>query len=344
MTIEEAVFKKYRPNFTKLPAVGFTRRQHDYQFEQDFLDGQFHAVVRVRDDGTVSGNVIDNSTGEEYLPLRTVHCGPFAATVKAAYVDLLHTIAHRCFVSQPFRGAQANRIAAQVATTFHDQPEFIFKKLPDYAAFRDPQSQKWYGLVMDIPRAKLTNKATGSDQDQVEVLDLRCTPDQQPRLLQHNGVYPGYHLNRKNWLCVTLDDTLPDADIMRLIRASRRILTKPRSWLVPANPKYYDIMHAFADQDTIIWKQAAKIRVGDTVFLYVTAPVKAIVYQCRVVENDLPYNYTSPQLRIKRIMRIQLVKQYDPHVFTLPVLKKYGITTIRGPRHLPADLLQQLKR
>lgn len=68
MTIEETVFQKQRPNFARFPAAGFTRRQHDYQLERDFMDGQFHAVLRVTRAGQVSGNVIDNSTGEEYLP------------------------------------------------------------------------------------------------------------------------------------------------------------------------------------------------------------------------------------------------------------------------------------
>lgn len=90
MTIEEAAFQKQRPDFAKFPAVGFTRHQHDYQLERDFMDGQFRAILRVKFDGQVSGNVIDNNTGEEYLPLWAVHCGPFAAQVEAAYLDLLH--------------------------------------------------------------------------------------------------------------------------------------------------------------------------------------------------------------------------------------------------------------
>ena len=162
MTIEEEVFQKQRLDFTKLTAAGFTKRKRDYQFEQDFMAGQLRAVVRVDFTGHVSGNVIDNGTGEEYLPLRAVHCGPFAAQVKAGYIDLLGEIARRCFVPEPFHGAQANRLSAWIQQEFHDQPEFVFKKLPDYAVFREPQSQKWYGLVMNISWAQLTGKTSAS--------------------------------------------------------------------------------------------------------------------------------------------------------------------------------------
>lgn len=343
ITIEEEAFQKQRPDFSQFPAAGFTRYQHDYQFTQDFMDGQFRAVLRVSDDGQVSGNVIDRSTGEEYLPLRAIHCGPFAAQVKAAYIDLLHEIARQCFTAVPFHGNQANRLATWINQKFHDQPEFVFKKLPDYAAFREPQSQKWYGLVMNIPWSRLTDKGAHG-KDKVEVIDLRCPSQQQPALLKQDGVFPGYHLSKKNWICVTLDDTLPDVAIKEMVQASRHLLTKPRAWLVPANPKYYDIMHAFVDSDTITWKQSTKVRVGDTAYMYVSAPVKAIIYRCRVVKTDIPYDYQGPELKIKRVMRLRFEKEYDHDRFTLAYIKQHGVTSVQGPRHVPAELLKELEK
>lgn len=62
----------FKSSARKLTAAGFTKRKRDYQFEQDFMAGQLRAVVRVDFTGHVSGNVIDNGTGEEYLPLRAV--------------------------------------------------------------------------------------------------------------------------------------------------------------------------------------------------------------------------------------------------------------------------------
>lgn len=344
MTIEEVAFQKQRPDYAKLPAVGFTKRQHDYQLERDFMDGQFHAVLRIKFDGQVSGNVIDNTTGEEYLPLRAVHCGPFAAQVKTAYLDLLHAIARQCFIRVPFHSDQANQLAAWLDRAFHDQPEFIFKRLPDYAAFREPQSQKWYGLVMNIPRARLTDKKSTSKKNKVEVIELRCPATQRAAWLDREGVYPAYHLSKKNWLCVILDGTVADADLEQMVQSSRHLLTKPRGWLVPANIKYYDIMHAFVDTDTITWKQSTSIRVGDTAYMYVAAPIKAIIYRCRVVEINIPYHHQSPHLKIKQVMRLRLEKEYDHDRFTLAYLKQHGVSSVQGPRHVPADLLKELEK
>ena len=77
--------------------------------------------------------------------------------------------------------------------------------------------------------------------------------------------------------------------------------TKPpaggRTWLIPANPKYYDVEAAFAAQDTIRWKQSSRVAVGDTIYLYVAAPVSAILYQCKAVEA-VSYTHLKTSTRL----------------------------------------------
>lgn len=344
MTIEGEFFKKRRPIFNKLSTAGFIKDGLNYQLQRSFMDNQFDAKITVNNDGRVSGTVIDNSTGEEYMPLRAIHCGPFATKVKAKYTKLLEEIANKCFIVEPFQSDQANRLAKWLDQEFHDLPEFVFKRLPNYAIFREPQSQKWYGLVMNIPRTKLTNKHTTSTENWVDVIDFRCFPQQRKVLLCKKGIYPGYHMNKNNWLNAILDDTLSDTELFRLIKSSRQILTKPQAWIVPANQKYYDIMHAFVNTDTIIWKQSTNIRVGDTVFLYVAAPIKAIIYRCQVTKTNIPYQYESPHLKITHVMRLQLEKEYDHDLFSLKFIKQHGVSSVQGPRHVPQELLQFLNK
>lgn len=40
-------------------------------------------------------------------------------------------------------------------------------------------------------------------------------------------------------------------------------------WVIPCNPKYYDIVAAFDNLDVIEWKQSTNTSVGDTVYIYV---------------------------------------------------------------------------
>ena len=145
----------------------------------------------------------------------------------------------------------------------------------------------------------------------------------------------------------------------------------PKEWIIPSNPKYYDIIHAFDETDAIDWKQGAGIKKGDTVFMYVGAPVSAVLYKCKVMETNIPYQYqdkkreTPPHIRsaasrsphtsstsskrlpltITALMKIQLLKRYAPEQFTFEVLKsEYGIFAVRGPRGVPNSLSAALKR
>ena len=118
----------------------------------------------------------------------------------------------------------------------------------------------------------------------------------------------------------------------------------PKEWIIPANPKYYDIEAAFENSDEIDWKQGAGIKAGDTVFMYVAAPVSAILYKCEVTKTDIPFPYDDGKVRMKALMKIKLQKRYPRDKFTFPVLgSEYGIFAVRGPRSIPDSLSEALK-
>lgn len=78
--------------------------------------------------------------------------------------------------------------------------------------------------------------------------------------------------------------------------------------------------------------------------MYVAAPVSAILYKCKVLETDIPYEYQDRNLVLKALMKIRLLKRYDPEAFTFDVLKEdYGIYAVRGPRGVPYSLSQELR-
>lgn len=119
----------------------------------------------------------------------------------------------------------------------------------------------------------------------------------------------------------------------------------PKEWIIPSNPKYYDIIHAFDNADAIDWKQGAGIKKGDTVFMYVGAPVSAILYKCMVTETNIPYQYQDKNLTITALMKIKLLRRYEPDRFTFDVLKsEYGIYAVRGPRGVPTSLSEALEK
>lgn len=225
------------------------------------------------------------------------------------------------------------------------KPEYLWKRFPDYAVLRHEDNRKWYGLIMNIPYEKIDSKKSG----RVDILNIKLDDILLADMLtRQDGYYTGYHIGRGNWLSVALDGTVALQSVYDLLDTSynataskqkKQKLRPPKEWLIPANPKYYDILHAFDKTDIIDWKQGAGIKKGDTVFMYVGSPVSAILYKCEVTETDIPYDYHTKELTITKLMKIKLRKRYKPDSFTFERLKnEYGIFAVRGPRSVPNSL------
>lgn len=204
---------------------------------------------------------------------------------------------------------------------------------------------------MDVPREKLGLQGN----DRVDVINVKMgDPFLVDILTQQDGYFRCYHISRGNWVSILLDGTVTFKEICGMIdesfivtasRQKKQKIRPPKEWLIPANPKYYDIDHAFDHADEIDWKQGNGIKRGDTVFMYVAAPVSAILYKCKVTETDIPYDYADKNLTITALMKIKLIKQYKPEKFALKKLKdEYGIFAVRGPRGIPHTLSEALKK
>ena len=204
---------------------------------------------------------------------------------------------------------------------------------------------------MDVQR----NKVGLPGSDYVDVINLKVD-DMFFRdlIIQEDGIMPAYHMNKMHWITVLLDGTVPQEKVFDLIDMSfmvtasakkKQKIRPPKEWIIPANPKYFDIVHAFDDTDTIVWKQGAGVKKGDTVFMYVAAPVSAVLYKCKVLETDIPYEHENKYITIKALMKIKLQKRYAPDRFTFDVLKEeYGIYAVRGPRGIPNSLSAALNK
>ena len=230
-------------------------------------------------------------------------------------------------------------------------PEYPWKRYPDYAVFRHDDNSKWFALVMDADASSLGLPGGAS----VDVIDLKIDDlFFRDMLIREDGILPAYHMNKMHWITVLLDGTVPDEKVYDLLDMSflatasakkKETIRPPKEWIIPANPKYYDIEHAFDDADEIDWKQGAGIKKGDTVFLYVAAPVSAILYQCKVTETDIPWQYADRNLTITALMKIRLQKRFAPDRFPFETLKEeYGIYAVRGPRGIPNSLSAALKK
>ena len=247
--------------------------------------------------------------------------------------------------------AQRQNVIDYIHEKYGAEIEYLWMRYPSYGIFRHADNQKWYALMMDVPRSKL-----GQPSDEiVDILNVKLDdPLLRDFLVQREGFLPGYHISRGNWISIVLDGSIELSEIYALIDTSfkvtasaqtKKAIRPPKEWIIPSNPKYYDSVHAFDHTDEINWKQGRGIKEGDVVYMYIGAPVSAIVYKCVVTKTDIPWEYTKDRLSIFSLMKIRLLKRYDPERFTFERLgAEYDIHAVRGPRGIPMKLSEALNK
>lgn len=236
-----------------------------------------------------------------------------------------------------------------VKSRYGSDIEYPWRRFPDYAVFRHKDNRKLYGIIGGISRKKLGLKG----DDSVDVINLKTDgPQLADMLRQREGFFAAYHMTGRQWISIMLDGTVPIEEIFDFIDISyeetasssvKKAVRPPKEWIIPSNPKYYDSVHAFDRTDEINWKQGRGIRKGDTVYMYIGAPVSAVLYKCVVIETDIPYHFQRKELAITSLMRIRLQRRYDPDLFPFERLKQeFDIFAVRGPRGIPDFLSRAL--
>ena len=386
MRFEERYFLRKIPDLEKLKAYGF-RQEADgsLKYEKLLREETFRAELAVDPAGAVRGQLIDLEFGDEFYQIHSDNQrGAFVAEICEEYGELLEEIAEAGFIPQPFILAQSNRIARRVLAEFGEKPVFPFKKIEGAGVFENPDNGKWYGLIMEVDRNKLKKpetlsggKARGSSQNtgsaedmpkhMTEAMNVKVRPETVPELTKREGIYECYHMNKKHWVTVVLEDEVPDEDIMSLLRESRSFtLGKrrtasgrrkgggeqpagksegPRKWLMPANVNRFDVPGALAKDPVILWKHGTRVKPGDLVYLYFSAPVSAIRYRFRVLESDIEYHFSEERMneRGEKAMRMELLQEFVPP-FSISEMRKFGVGPVRGPRFMPEELERQLMK
>ena len=109
---------------------------------------------------------------------------------------------------------------------YGDEPEFLWKTTPGTGVFRNPATKKWYLAILDIDRSKIQEKIKENEKGLVEIALIKLNPDKVQELIKQEHFYQGYHMNKKYWITVILDETVSDENIMELIEESHSFSTK----------------------------------------------------------------------------------------------------------------------
>lgn len=98
-----------------------------------------------------------------------------------------------------------NIIFHYVEKKYNTLPEYLWKKFPNYAVLRKQSTNKWYGIIMNVPKSKIGF----NDKTFVDILNIKCPPDLIGSFIDNKTYFPAYHMNKEHWLSILLEAVPP---------------------------------------------------------------------------------------------------------------------------------------
>ncbi len=218
------IFKSYQLNKEKARDYGFVENGEVWTYSCQILQDDFIMTVSITPDN-VSFLVFDQETGDLYPQVRMESMrGTFVGSVRQACLEILYQIRKACFDVQDFICPQTKRIMAQVQEKYGNQLEYLWEKSPDTAVLRHEDNQKWYAVLMRIPWDKLDKGREGL----VEAVNLKNNQVADLKFLRMllSSFYAAFHMNKRYWISLTLDDSLSDDDVLDLLEISWNLTLK----------------------------------------------------------------------------------------------------------------------
>ncbi len=106
--------------------------------------------------------------------------------------------------------------------------DYLWEDTPDASVIRHTDNHKWFALLMKMPYSTLGLNRPG----EVDFINLKSDPDLIETLTHESGILPAYHMNKRHWLTVLLDDSVDPARLKSLIDISFTLTAKKRSAII----------------------------------------------------------------------------------------------------------------
>ena len=215
----ENYFKDRKINYNRLIEYGFILKEDNYYYEKIINDGVFKIVIEINKQQKIA-KVIDLLNDQEYNLVDVKGAtGNFVGKIKEIYEALINDIIDKCSDVDVFKSKQTIAIINYVKAKYDNDLEFLWKRSPKNAIWRNQNNRKWYGAVLVISKDKLKIESN----EMVEILDLRYQKNDIKNIIDNYKIFPGYHMNKDNWITIILDGRVELEEIYQLIDNSYQL-------------------------------------------------------------------------------------------------------------------------
>ena len=86
----------------------------------------------------------------------------------------------------------------------------------------------------------------------IEIMNLKDAPDEVAAHVETGKVYKAYHMNKKHWYTIILDESLTDGEIIEFIRRSFEIVKELLDVPQESKMKYKKYMQKMKKQEHVV--------------------------------------------------------------------------------------------
>lgn len=209
------LLSKYKINYQKLFEYGFIRQSNNYCYSCDTSISGLTAQIIISEE-CIESLIIDEELNEEYIPYNLLNTNSSTVSKLKDFIQqLLDDIVEKCFENSKI----VARILEYVYKTYETIPDNPFSE-PGLMVLRNSKD-KWYGLIMDCNK-----KHFKADEDYtVTVINLKHDNINNPVYDNHH-IFKAYHMSKKHWISVILDEKTDFTQLMMLIDESYSLVKK----------------------------------------------------------------------------------------------------------------------
>jgi predicted DNA-binding protein (MmcQ/YjbR family) len=224
MWYNEEIFNDKKLNKEKLIEYGFIEEEKFYKYSTYILDKNFTLNVFVYKTGEIDTSIFDNNSNDEYILYKIESAkGSFVGKVRKECEDILIDIA-KCFDEDIYKNIQVKRIEDYILKKYDVSPEFLWDKFKTDAIFREVKSKKWFGILMQVDYKKLNVNKDGY----VNIIDLKANEQFINTKVDNKSIFKGYHMNKKYWITIVIDESIKDTEIFPLIDKSYEMVKEEK--------------------------------------------------------------------------------------------------------------------
>lgn len=211
--------EKYNLTEEQLTKFGFLRDNVGLYLNKDILNNEFRVKIRVIDK-VFEIEVFDNNFNEIY-PLFSVDSavGELVANVR----DEVEIIIKEILELTDNTNTIYEKIIKYIVEKYSSTMVKPFKSNPNIKAFVTDKN-KWYALILDVEYNKLNKDS--SIESKVKIINLKHNTDHISMIINERNIFPSYHMSKKHWISVVIDNNIDLDYLKQLIDISYKLVNK----------------------------------------------------------------------------------------------------------------------